>query len=101
MLKRAIAGVLFLPALVFAQQSQGPVKIDKPVLCADTDKVIPEVYKQYKEVPVWGSKLDESKIALFINPDTKTWTLVQWNETVACVIEAGENYFLKWPGPGA
>lgn len=101
MLKAAILGLLFLPAVVVAQQQQGPVKVDKPVLCADTEKVIPEVYKQYREVPLWGSKLEDSKIALFVNSETKTWTLIQWTDAVACVIDAGENYFLQWPGSGA
>jgi hypothetical protein len=76
------------------------VRVEKPVLCASTDAVLPEIYGQYKEVPIWGSQLDDSKIALFVNPETKTWTLVQWNRDLACVIDAGENYFLKWPTPG-
>lgn len=100
MLKKALIGVLFLPALVSAQQSQGPVRVEKPVICANSEAVLPEVYKQYKEVPVWGSQLEDSRIALFVNPDTKTWTLVQWNNDMACVIEAGDNYFFKWPGAG-
>lgn len=98
MLNKAIAGVLFLPALALAQQ--GPVKVEKPVLCHTTELVLPEIYKQYKEVPIWGSKLEDSKIAVFINPDTKTWTMLQWNDDLACVLEAGEGYFLKMPGTG-
>jgi hypothetical protein len=101
MLKKAIAGVLFLPALVVAQQQQGPVQMDKPVVCMETQQILPNVFKEFKEVPLWGSKLNDSKIALFVNDETKTWTLMQWNDDIACVIEAGENYFLKWPGPGA
>ena len=100
MLKGAILGVLFLPALVVAQQQQGPVRVEKPVMCAGTELVLPEIYKQYREVPLWGSQLEDSKIALFVNPETKTWTLMQWNKDVACVIETGDNYFLKWPGAG-
>lgn len=97
MLKKMIAGVLFLPAFVFAQQQQGPVKVDKPVLCTKTELVLPEVYKQYKEVPIWGSKLKDSKIALFVNTETETWTIVQWSDDFACVIETGEGFFLRLP----
>lgn len=97
MLKGAIAGVLFLPALVFAQQQQGPVKVDKPVLCASTELVIPEIYNKYKEVPIWGSKLKDSKIALLVNTETETWTIVQWSGEAACVIETGTGFFMKLP----
>lgn len=96
MLKIAIACVLFLPAFVVAQQQQGPVKVEKPVICGPTELVIGEV-ANYKEIPVWGSQLEDSKIALFANPETESWTMIQWNKDVACVIEAGKGYFLKDP----
>lgn len=99
MLKGAILGVLFLPALVVAQQ-QGPVRVEKPVMCASTEDILPEIYKQYREIPIWGSQIEDSKIALFVNPETKTWSIIQWNDQVACAIEAGTNYFLKFPGSG-
>ena len=95
MLKKALLGVLFLPALVVAQQ-QGPVRVDKPVICGPTEIVITEVV-EFKELPIWGSQLEDSKVALFANPETETWTMVQWNKDVACVIEVGKGYFLKDP----
>ena len=99
MLKKVLLGVLFLPALVVAQQ-QGPVRVEKPVLCTSTEIVMSEITKNYKEVPIWGSQLGDSNISLFVNPDTKTWTLIQWNSDFACVIDTGQDYFLKWPGRG-
>ena len=95
MLKKALLGVLFLPALVIAQQ-QGPVTVEKPVICGATNVVINEVM-EFKERPIWGSQLADSKIALFANPETETWTMIQWNKDVACVIEVGKGYFLKDP----
>lgn len=84
-------GVLFLPFFVFAQQ--GAVRVDKPVICFESTTAIEELRKEWKEHPVWGSKLeDKSSIALFVNPQTKTWTILQWNDKVACVIEAGADY---------
>ena len=97
MLKTAIAGVLFLPALVFAQQQQGPVRIDKPVVCASTQVVISTIYEEYKEVPIWGSQLGDSKIALMVNTETQTWTIIQWNKDVGCVIETGKDFFIRLP----
>jgi hypothetical protein len=95
MLKKALLGVLFLPALVVAQQ-QGPVRVDKPVICGPTELVLKNVV-EYKELPIWGSQLEDSKIAIFANPETESWTMIQWSKDVACVIEAGEGYLLKDP----
>ena len=95
MLKQALLGVLFLPALVVAQQ-QGPVTVEKPVICGPTEIVITSVV-EFKELPIWGSQLEDSKIALFANAETETWTMIQWNDDVACVIEVGKGYFLRDP----
>ena len=43
MLKGAILGVLFLPALVVAQQKQDPVRVEKPVICGPTELVLKEI----------------------------------------------------------
>ena len=95
MLKQALLGVLFLPALVIAQQ-QGPVTVEKPVICGATTVIINEVM-EFKERPIWGSQLADSKIALFANAETETWTMIQWNKDVACVIDSGKGYFLNNP----
>ena len=95
MLKQALLGVLFLPALVIAQQ-QGPVTVEKPVICGATTVIINEVM-EFKERPIWGSQLADSKIALFANVETETWTMIQWNKDVACVIDSGKGYFLNNP----
>ena len=95
MFKKIVSAVLFLPALVIAQQ-QGPVTVEKPVICGPTVVVINEI-KGFNERPIWGSQLADSKIALFANAETETWTMIQWNEDVACVIEVGKGYFLKDP----
>ena len=95
MLKQALLGVLFLPALVVAQQ-QGPVTVEKPVICGPATVVIGAVM-EFKELPIWGSQLTDSQIALFANAKTETWTMIQWNKNVACVIDSGKGYFLNNP----
>ena len=96
MLRTAIAGVLFLPALVVAQQQPDAVRVEKPVICGPTEAVLKEVV-EFREIPIWGSQLEDSKVALFANAETESWTMVQWNEAMACVIEVGKGYFLKDP----
>ena len=96
MLRTAIAGVLFLPALVVAQQQPDAVRVDKPVICGPTEAVLKEVV-DFREIPIWGSQLEDSKIAIFANAETESWTIVQWSGDAACVIEVGKGHFLKDP----
>ena len=96
-MKNLIFGVLFLPALVVAQQ-QGPVRVEKAVLCDATDVVFEAIAKEWKEQPIWGSIKEDSRVMLTANLETQTWTLVQFNDEWACLIEAGQGYHFEMKG---
>ena len=98
MIRSTIAGVLFLPALVFAQQQQGPVRVDKPVLCASTEQVFDAIATEYGETPIWASQKEDSRIMLTVNTERQTWSIVQFNDEYACLIEAGQGYHFKLKG---
>jgi hypothetical protein len=95
-MRKFLLGVLLLPALAYAQ----PVTVEKPVVCEKTEKVIESLQKgQYKENPSWIGYDDKSKYALFSNEKTKTWTMIQFNENIACIIGVGEGSKLVFSGP--
>jgi hypothetical protein len=56
---------------------------------------------------VWASSFemkkpvicDKTEIVLKINPSTKSWTIVQFNNDVACVIGTGESYAILGKKP--
>jgi|DEB0MinimDraft_4_1074332.scaffolds.fasta_scaffold352914_1 hypothetical protein len=85
------AGVLFiLPTLAISQQVQ-----QKPVLCDQTVNVLPFLDKTYKEQPHWigkSSKDSEGWFVVMLNEETKTWTLVQYNREVACILGDGKDF---------
>ena len=90
-----ILGVLLLPALAYAQ----PVTVEKPVVC-DTPKIIIETLSGsgYKEQPFWAGNDTTSRYIMMVNEKTKTWSFVQFNDNIACVLGTGENHrqvFLK------
>jgi hypothetical protein len=93
-MRQIFLGVLFLPVLAVAQ-----VKVEKTVVCGPTTEVFESIAKEWKEAPVWASHLEDSRIVLTANEKTKTWTIIQFNETVACVIEAGEKYQFSFEKP--
>ena len=88
-----------LTSAVFAQ----PVTIQKPVECVDTEILFRGLIgSDYKENPIWlGIQPDVSlpKYTLFVNEKTKTWTLIQFNEKISCVLGTGENSTQIFTGP--
>lgn len=86
-MKKFLFGVLLLPAVVLAQQ---PVVVEKPVVCSPTKEVVSFIMSEdYKEIPVWIGEDEDSKYSIFANEKTGTWTFIQFNKKIACVLGAG------------
>jgi hypothetical protein len=95
-MRKFLLGVLLLPALVVAQ----PVTVEKTVVCEKTVLVIESLQNgDYKEQPSWIGYDDKSKYSLFTNEKTKTWTMIQFNDTIACIIGSGEGSIQVFTGP--
>jgi hypothetical protein len=95
-MRKFLLGVLLLPAFVVAQ----PVTVEKPIICEETGKVINALQQgQYKENPSWIGYDDKSRYALFVNEKTQTWTIIQFNDTIACIIGNGEGSRQVFTGP--
>lgn len=81
--------VLLFPSLVFAQG----VVIEKPVVCINTKSMIEILSKgEFKEKPVWIGKDESSNYSVFANEKTKTWTIIQFNKEIACVLGTGDSF---------
>jgi hypothetical protein len=63
----------------------------KPVVCKDTKALMTEVQDKYGEEPQWIGEDDESHYVVMMNRKTKTWTWIQYNEDLACVLGYGQN----------
>ena len=63
----------------------------KPVVCAETAKVIKSLNDNYGEKPVWIAKdtKGETRYSLFVNEKKNSWTMIQFTAEVACVIGVG------------
>lgn len=86
-----LLGVLLLPAVAFAQ----PVTVDKSVPCDKVERVIEELTKKHGEQPVWVGQAQDSRVTVLVNPQTQSWSVVQFNDKVACVLEVGEGFQLR------
>lgn len=97
-MKTLLLSVLLLPALALAE----PVKVEKTVVCDEADKMLSYFETNYSEKPLWIGKYDDNNAVILVNPDTQTWSMVQFNvkDNIACLIEAGKGFKFKVPGIG-
>jgi len=90
---------LLVVGLVVAQT----VTVQKPLTCAPTSEVVGTLIgKDYKERPIWMGvepSTPPSRYSLFVNDETKTWTLIQFDEKAACVLGTGEASTELFTGP--
>lgn len=94
---------LLLVLLVIGIVTAQTVTVQKPVECVDTELLFRGLLgSNYKETPVWigvepGAAV--SKYSLFVNEQTRSWTLIQFNEVTACVLGTGEGSTRIFNGP--
>ena len=63
--------------------------------CDETRKIGQELSEKYQEYPlVYGNTADigKSLMSLWINPTTKSWTIVATKDDLSCIIGYGDNF---------
>ena len=71
--------------------AQEVIELNKPLKCGEAQVVITHFSKEYGERPLWvGKDISGTHITLLVNKETKTWTLIQYDARLACVLGAGE-----------
>ena len=97
-MKYLLLFVLVVVGLAAAQS----LTVQKPVECADTETLFRGLIgSDYKERPIWWGiePATVSRYSLFVNEQTKTWTLIQFDEKIACVLGTGEASTQIFNGP--
>ena len=83
--------VALLAGTAWAQSTNPARQANWTITCADTDYVI-DFLKEYEERPVLTGNLGRAgKMAVLINTDTGTWTLIGYTERGACIMASGDN----------
>lgn len=75
-----------------AQNNSNFTQIPKPVVCGPTELIFKTlINSEINEQPVWTGKNedDRSDYALFVNPKTNTFTIVQFAKEWACILGTG------------
>lgn len=90
--------ILFVPLLALAE----PIQIKKPVTCESTLLVFQALLEQAGEKPIWvggGDGNDTSRTTILANETTKSWTIIQFDKNIACVLGSGISSQQIFTGP--
>jgi hypothetical protein len=74
--------------------------VNKPVECFPVKKLFDAIQEKYDEklYMILDGEDKNVKIALTVNQETKTWTLVEYSRTTGCIIGTGKSFKIKNSG---
>ena len=66
-------------------------EVSKPMKCADVHFLMQDLTEEYKEKLLWVGKTesDASYIAIMQNKENGTWTVIQYDSKIGCVLGVG------------
>ena len=88
-MKRLI--LLFL-LITTGASGQQQMELTKTMKCSNAEYVFKLFRDEFGETPKWvgKDKSTETWVALLKNDEKGTWTLIQYDSAIACVLSAGE-----------
>jgi hypothetical protein len=93
-MKKLLIILLLVPLLTAASSTvvDDATLMDIRVAC-DKKSVVFEVLMQgpAQEVPIWKGAEYDTNVVLFANRETGSWTMVQYDKNIACVLAAGDD----------
>lgn len=90
-MKKLLLSVLLLPVLALAQT----VTVEKRVQCGNSEAVISELAKTYREQPIFIGKKADSSVVVYVSSISGTWTVLQVSQQTACILETSEGFKFK------
>ncbi len=83
--------------LVSGLANAAAFRSDKPTVCGEVDEVFASLQgAPYDELPLWMGKdlHDGTDYVMMVNNKTGSWTFIQLNDRVACVLGTGKGHTL-------
>jgi hypothetical protein len=90
-MKNAAVALLFclISSIAHAQEI---IDLTKLLKCSDAQTVMNYFVDTHKETPVWvGKSVYNTHITLLMNKETRSWTMIEYDTRLACVLGAGED----------
>ena len=81
----------FLFCLASSIANAEPIQRRKVVMCDAVETIFRAVFEDYKEKPVWFAKdlPTPTQYVITASAENDTWTLIQYDDTQACVLGVG------------
>lgn len=95
-MRKLLLCAIAVPLVAFAEQ----IKLNKEVVCDDANIIFPAI-ASYGEQPMFVGTLTASSIVFMVNAETQSWTVVQTDGKVACIIDDGTGFKFQIPALGA
>jgi len=93
--------MMLLCAVISTQVYSEAVEIDKKIVCDNTENILPQFKIQHGELPIWiGNVKEGTMVAVLVNSESQTWSVVMFNNDATCLLESGEGFKFKLPGRG-
>jgi hypothetical protein len=71
--------------------AQEVIDLTKPMKCGKAEFVMNHFAKEYGEMPLWVGKSNTgTHITLLVNKEKRSWTMIEYDGNIACVLGAGE-----------
>lgn len=89
-MKNTAVALLFclISSIAHAQEI---VDLVKPLKCSDAESVMTFFNINYQELPLWVGKTSTgTHITLLVNRETRSWTMIEYDAKIACVLGAGD-----------
>jgi hypothetical protein len=89
-MKNISVALLFclISSIAHAQQI---IDLQKPLKCSDASSVMNYFKDTFDEKPLWvGKTTTGTHITLLVNKEKRSWTMVEYDAAIACVLGAGE-----------
>jgi predicted secreted Zn-dependent protease len=89
-MKYIFAALVLISSVAHAQLSE----YERKLTCGKTQFVISALTQNAQEKPIWAGADPQSGTQTMIlqNNKTLTWTVVQYDQTMACVLQSGEGF---------
>lgn len=72
-------------------------EIETKLYCDATKTIVDSLKKEFKEMPfAFGNTSDQAKtvMSLWVNPVSKSWTILATKDDLTCVVGVGNNFEL-------
>jgi hypothetical protein len=87
---------LLTVALLFCLTSsianaQEVIELTKGMKCSNAEFLMNYFVTEHKEKPIWvGKTAFNTNITLLVNKEKRSWTMIEYDARIACVIGTGE-----------